>query len=301
MQKNIIFHIDGGFGKNIAATAVCSAIKNNYPDHKLVVVAPYPEAFINNPSVDRIYKSGNVPYFYEDYIENKETKIFRQEPYFAESHILQKKHLIETWCDVFNIKYNGEPPALFFNKREINYAINNFKIDLNKPVFVLQTSGGAENQSQKFSWSRDISPIIAQKVVNNIQSAFNNNAQIFHIRRENQIGLNNVKAVTAPLRNLCALIFLSNKRLLIDSFGQHCAAACNKPSTVCWIANKPEIFGYNIHNNLTPPDDKSFTHRVDSYLEEYEWTGSRLHECPYDVDNIFDADKISKDLLYDIL
>ena len=36
---NIIFQIDGGIGKSIAATAVCKAIKAQYPNDKLIVIS----------------------------------------------------------------------------------------------------------------------------------------------------------------------------------------------------------------------------------------------------------------------
>ena len=44
----IIFQIDGGRGKCIAATAVCKAIKAQYPDSELIVVSGYPEVFLCN-------------------------------------------------------------------------------------------------------------------------------------------------------------------------------------------------------------------------------------------------------------
>ena len=37
----IIFQIDGGIGKSIAATAVCKAIKKQYPTDKLIVITGY--------------------------------------------------------------------------------------------------------------------------------------------------------------------------------------------------------------------------------------------------------------------
>jgi len=52
---NIIFEINGGIGKNIMATAVCKAIKTQYPNDKLIVVTAYNDVFIYNPNVDRCF------------------------------------------------------------------------------------------------------------------------------------------------------------------------------------------------------------------------------------------------------
>jgi hypothetical protein len=46
---NIIFQISGGIGKCVMATAVCEAIKKQYPDSRLIVVSGYADVFLNNP------------------------------------------------------------------------------------------------------------------------------------------------------------------------------------------------------------------------------------------------------------
>ena len=45
--KYSIFHVQGGFGKHIAATAVAKCIKNNHPSRQLVIVCAWPDE-INN-------------------------------------------------------------------------------------------------------------------------------------------------------------------------------------------------------------------------------------------------------------
>ena len=67
-EKYIIWHIQGGLGKNIAATALCNDLKQQYKDRKLIMVVSYPEAFLSNPVVDRVYALGQSPYFYQDFI-----------------------------------------------------------------------------------------------------------------------------------------------------------------------------------------------------------------------------------------
>ena len=57
-DKYSIFHVQGGLGKHVASTAVAKAIKNNYPDRKLIVVCHYTEIYINLNWVDRVYQLG---------------------------------------------------------------------------------------------------------------------------------------------------------------------------------------------------------------------------------------------------
>ena len=73
-EKYSIFHIQGGLGKHIAASAVAKCIKNNHPSRKLIVVSVYTDVFMNLPFVDRVYQLNNTNYFYEEdkiYYESK--------------------------------------------------------------------------------------------------------------------------------------------------------------------------------------------------------------------------------------
>ena len=78
---NIIFQINGGIGKCVMATAVCEAIKKQYPDANLIVVSGYADVFLNNPHVHRAYQYGGISYFYDEWIDGKEFKIFAHDPY----------------------------------------------------------------------------------------------------------------------------------------------------------------------------------------------------------------------------
>ena len=53
MDKHIIFHVEGGIGKNIMATAVAEAISKAHPDRKLIVVAAWAAVWVNNPHIER--------------------------------------------------------------------------------------------------------------------------------------------------------------------------------------------------------------------------------------------------------
>ena len=79
-EKYLIWHIDGGLGKHVAATALFPSIKEKYPDRNLIMVVGHPEIFLNNPNIDRVYFSGNIPYFYDNYINqpNINLNLFRE-------------------------------------------------------------------------------------------------------------------------------------------------------------------------------------------------------------------------------
>ena len=61
MDKHIIFHVEGGIGKNIMATAVAEAISKAHPDRKLIVVSSWAAAWVNNPHIERFYLIGGTP------------------------------------------------------------------------------------------------------------------------------------------------------------------------------------------------------------------------------------------------
>ena len=100
---NIIFQIDGGIGKSIAATAVCKAIKAQYPNDRLIVITGYPEVFLCNPHVDKSLNHNNLQYFYQDYIEGQQVKMCLHNPYLDTNFISQEGHLLKVWCEMFGI------------------------------------------------------------------------------------------------------------------------------------------------------------------------------------------------------
>lgn len=293
MDQFVLFHVDGGCGKNIIATAVCKSIKAAYPDRKLIVVTGYPEVFLHNPEIHRVFKFGNLPYFYDDYINGKDTIILRMEPYHSGDLLYRRKSLAKIWCDVFNIPCVDETPEIFLTERELIFAQKQIQAD--GPILIVQSSGGAEQQTYPYSWSRDLPPVFAQQVVDAVKDKF---AKVLHIRRDNQPPIQGTVQVTDNFRNLFCYISLSDKFLGIDSFMQHAAAALNKRATVGWISNSPIVFGHKMHDNITASGHESFRHRIDSYLESDDWTGGRFHECPYDnIETLFDKEQFIESIL----
>jgi hypothetical protein len=286
---NIIFQINGGIGKCVIATAVCEAIKKQYPESKLIVVSGYPDVFLNNPNVDRTYAFGNTSYFYEEHIEGKEIMLLAHDPYLTAEHIQYKENLIETWCRIYNLDYNNEQPKIYLTDRERTFFSQKFNSD--KPIFLIQTNGGGESEL-KYSWARDI----PYNLMANIIAEFKDEYHIVHMKREDQLSYDNTTPVTDTFRALAVLIELSSKRLFMDSFAQHTAAALNKPSTVLWIANKPNVFGYDIHTNITSHPFTLKPELRNSYLSKFNIAGDLL-EFPYNNESeIFNINDIVKTL-----
>jgi len=284
-DKFVILHTEGGHGKQVMATAVCRAIKKKYPDRKLVVVTAWDGPFFYNPDVFRFYTFGQMQYFFDDYIK-EDTIILRQEVYFSEDHILQRKHLVESWCDMYSIESDGIKPKIYLNPREIEIAKDKIKPD-GRPIMLLQTHGGSNQQYSKKSWFRDIPIEIAQKLVNYFSKSY----RILHIRTPEQPALQGTELLNLPLRELYAVFPLSTKRLFMDSFAQHVAAALDLQSTVVWIGNKPEVFGYKENINITPNGGYVREFNKFSYLDQFAIDG-QIQQFPYDTINMFDINKI---------
>jgi hypothetical protein len=287
MSKYSLFHIEGGLGKHIAATAVAKCIKNNHPDRELIVVCGYPEIFLNLPEVDRVYRIGMTPYFYQDYINGRDTLIFKHEPYFTTDHVHKRLSLIENWCKLFGLNFSGESPELVFNIRQRQFGSRKWKRD--RPTLVLQTNGGPmKDQPYPYSWTRDMPNPIAQSVVN----SFAKDYHIIQVCRSQEQALPGVEVMHEQVSNmeLLSLLLFSQKRVLIDSCLQHAAAALRLPSTVLWVGTSAETFGYAMHNNIQAklPEKVKLP---DSYLFDYSFHGT-IHECPLFDLNIFDESEV---------
>jgi len=287
-EKYLIWHIQGGLGKNIAGTALIKDLKEAYPGRKLIMVVSWPEAFLNNPHVDRVYQLGQAPYFYETYIENKDVIIFKHEPYDQTGHITKTKHLIENWCDIMGIKYTKQQPEIFINfvqKQLLGLWIRS------KPIMVIQTNGGPEEgQAYSYSWTRDMPQDLAQAIVNKHKNEYH----IIQITRPDGYNLEGVERFDKKVSNfeLFAVLVAAQKRILIDSCLQHVAAAFKLPSTVFWIGTSSVVFGYDLHQNIQAKLPKRANQLIGSYLFDYQFENN-THECPYvDLSDIFDIQDV---------
>lgn len=292
-MKYAVFHVDGGIGKNIVATNVVRCIKQQYPDRELVVVSPWPEVFLHNPNIYRLYKTGVCPYFYDEYIKNKDTIVFRQEPYYTDGVIRRNKCLAQAWCESMGIKFDTNQPQLFFNIIETqNSDILFKKYDNSKPIIAFQINGGLGTASENhinFNWYRDLPPRYVLPIINEFKDKFN----LVQIRNNNQFDLG-ITRIDLTLREL--LIFLSRIQgaVGIDSMLQHTMAAFNKPSIVTWIGNSSKVYGYDMHKNLNSKIDViNDSENLESYLEPYPLL-TLGHQCPasYQPDKIFDETEI---------
>lgn len=282
-SKYVVWHIEGGLGKNIAATALISSVKRKYSDRKLILVVSYPEVFLNHPDIHRVYKVGMVSYFYEDYIHNKDTIVFRHEPYFQSDHIMKKKHLIENWCDLLGISYEDQQPILHTNMIQKDFSYY-WKRD--KPVMVIHSNGGPLQQDSLYSWTRDLPYSVIDAIVNH----YKNDYHIIQVGRDVRQSVDGVEFINKPMTNfeLFSLLTFSKKRVLIDSCLQHASAAMNLSSTVLWIGTSPKNFGYSLHSNIQANPPKGNVKMIDSYIFDYSFDGIP-HECPYaDVNEMFD-------------
>jgi hypothetical protein len=286
MKNYALFHIEGGLGKHVAATAVAKCIKNNHPDRELLVVCAYPEVFLNLNFVHKVFRLGNTPYFYQDYIKDKDTLIFKHEPYFTEDHIGKKLSLIENWCKLYKLDYLGETPELVFNVRQTQWGFR--KWQRQRPVMVIQTNGGPLNQEMPYSWTRDIPYPVAQALVDYYAKDYH----IIQVCRHEENKLSGCEHVMESMSNmeLFSLLLSSQKRILIDSCLQHAASALGLKSTVLWIGTSPKLFGYDSHDNIIAQINDNIK-LPDSYLFDFSFNGV-LHECPLMDFNIFDMDSI---------
>jgi len=291
-KKYSIFKIQGGLGKHVAATAVAQAIKNNHPDRELIVVCAWPELWASLPFVYRVFPLGNTSYFYDEYIDGKDSLIFGNEPYFTTTHINKTLPLVESWCNLYQIKYNGEQPVLKINPEQ-KKTIRNFYEPMfeGKPLMVLHTNGGLYTNEKPFSWARDMPFDVASKVAKH----FKKTHFVMQITRLNSPKIPDVFVRNEQLSNteLIGLLELTDKRLLIDSSLQHGAAAFGLPSTVLWNATSSVIFGHKIHTNIQAKE-KPKKSLPGSYLFDYAFDGNE-HEMPYEEDDLkdlFNVDQI---------
>jgi len=288
---NIIFQIEGGLGKSIMATAIVKVIRKRYKNANLIIVTAYPDVFLNNPLINEVHNINQINGLYLKHIQNKNCKIFVEEPYRTSNFILEKPiSLYKTWCDLYGLNYNGEQPEIYLSQPEIDYFSPFYKAD--KPLLTIHPNGGPQGLGYNYSWTRDIpTPTILE-----IIEQYKDTHSIIHIKRNNQPLYPNTLQALDGFRSIAILLQMSDKRLLIDSFSQHMAAAFNLKSTVCWIDTKPEIFGYKIHDNIKSEPFTKDPNYTSSVYNRFSLSQD-ISTIPYNnLNEVFNTQKIINSL-----
>jgi hypothetical protein len=290
-NETCILQISGGLGKHLYLTAAVQVLKNNYPDRDVICVVAWPELFASLPGVKRVYPLGGTQYFYDTYIEDKDPLIFAQEVYFHTDHILQRSPLIETWCKVYGLPYNGEKPYVKINAEQ-KKAIRDFytpKFE-GKPLLLIHTAGGLFTNENPYSWSRDMPIDVATKVAQH----FKKSHFIMQVCRPSAPKIPDVFVRNEALSNteLIGLLDLTDKRLLIDSSLNHGAACLGLKSTVLWNATSPEIFGHELHDNICAKE-KPAKENPGAYLFKFQFD-QNPQEMPYEEEDLKDLYNIDE-------
>jgi len=287
---NIFFQIDGGLGKSIMATAMTKVLRKRYKNAHIIVVTAYPDVFLNNPNINECFRQDQINGAYLKYIKDQDCKLFVEDPYRNTAFLTDKEHLFRTWCRIYGLHYNNEQPELYLTQPEIEYFTPFYQTD--KPIMVIQPHGGPQEQGFQYSWTRDI----PQPIVEQIIEHYANDYTLIHIKRQDQHAYPNTMQALDGFRSIAILLQLSKKRLLIDSFGQHLAAAMNKKSTVCWVTTKPKVFGYKLHDNILAEPFTKEPQIQNSIYQPFN-LAQDISSIPYnDLREVFDVNKIIESL-----
>jgi len=294
--KYVIAQCQGGLGKHVIFTAFLQVVQKAHPTSKIIVVCAWPELFASLPFVHRVFPLGATQYFYSEYIEDQNSMIYAQEPYFWPTHINKTHSLIETWCLMYGLKYDGEQPVIKINAEQ-RKAIRNFyepKFE-GKPFLLIQSNGGLFTNERGYCWSRDLPFDVATKVANH----FKKSHFVMQLTRPSSPKIPDVFVRNEQLSNveLAGIVELSDKRLLIDSCCQHMAAAFGLQSTVLWNATSSTIFGHKLHTNIQAKE-KPKKSLPGSYLFDYQFDANE-NEFPYedeDLGELYNIDQIISSL-----
>jgi len=292
--KNIVFFCEGGIGKNIAGTAVVRAIKKQFPDKKITVVAGCPDIFMNNLNVRKIFNFNNALHFYNDLIDqNDDIYIMKVESYLHTDYLTKQKHVVECWCEMLGVEWDGNEPDLFFTPNDIDAAkiyIDEFTNKGKKKFAMFQWIGGkVPNQPDNTKemkaflaemYRRAIPQKHAQEIANLLMEKYN--CKVGLIQHQNFPVLDKCERICFPIRATISLLYNADYFIGIDSLLQHAAASkqINKRGIVIWGGTSPICLGYPLHKNLqikacTTPE----CHRPNSYLLDMQVNG-QMWDCP---------------------
>jgi len=129
-----VYFLEGGIGKNIAATAVISRLGREEP---VSVVSSWAEVFVNNPYVKELHA------FHMDlYKALKGKNVVKLDAYTISDYREGKIPLYKAYFECAGLDYEGEWPQLFFTEEEVEWA-RKYTSEVQRPLFLFQPFGAS--------------------------------------------------------------------------------------------------------------------------------------------------------------
>ena len=276
----ILLGIEGGVGKNIAATGAVRVA--NEAEHTVDVITAWPQIWQGNPHVNKVYDWNRSEYLFEKIKEYD--KVHLGDAYRHSHFLLGQTNLAGTYNYMLNGLDEPAAPDVFLNKVE-TLTVDDIVKGIEKPIMVVQTNGG---QSAGYSWTRDIPLEEAVEMLTPFQEEY----EIIHLRADGQLDIGGIKhTAELSIRQCIELLRRSDKRLLIDSVYQHAAAALDLSSVVLWVMTEPTKFGYDLHKNVVcnEPELKN----MDRLEQLFKGLDANIDRCPFGAtQKVFDTEKV---------
>lgn len=247
MPKYIIFEVAGDPMKDLAATAVVANLKRKYPEREIVVSTLWPEIWLHHPDIYRVYKLGATSYFYDDFIKDRNSLIFRLDPYLEEDFIYRRRHLIEIWSDLVGTKCEIKKPIIHFTAREIEATGK--MIDRGMPLFIFETRALLNKPLFDF-WKTapEIESVDFPSMMAIINAAQKEGLFPLHIKRTDEPNLPGIDWINLPLRQLLYAVGLGKATLFLNSFALQATAGLNVSANVLSSENDWKVWGYDDKN-----------------------------------------------------
>jgi len=244
---------EGGIGKQIAFTAVIDALVKKDKE-QLQVYTHHQDIFRSNPNVKNILDANVIIPEHDKRILESED-IFFCDPYRS-NFIKGKIHIIQSYCELFGIKYEEKMyPKIFTD----HYKADAKQVVGDDEFIVIQFSGGQNiiNFHPQIphitnDWNRNYPPFFVEKVIGLIKDkhedlkilnfSFSNEPTYKETERLNPISFAQWHEI---LKRPNCKGFIS-----IDSCLQHFASSAGRRGVVIWGGSRWTQLGYKQNINL---------------------------------------------------
>lgn len=277
-MSDIFIQISGGVGKNISFTSLLPILKKKYDN--IHIATPYPDLFSGNPYITNINQQITKDIYRNIFLKDS-TKIVMMDPYDHQDFIKKKRHILEVWAEMCEIKIeNGMDlkTEIYMHENEkftVDKIVNEIRETTKDRFIMIQLNGGQ-------------SPIHFEQKGNEEFSFFNESSKRYYpfdyyvelIKKIKDLypdytilryGLSNepipyeigkIIATIKPAvhyKNYYWLAKYAKHIICIDSSLQHLTAGVKK-SIVIWGDTRPEHFGYNQHINLVEKNENTISY-----------------------------------------
>jgi ADP-heptose:LPS heptosyltransferase len=248
----LVIFTDFGMGDCLISTVAFRNLRKKYPDIPIISASVYPDIYLNNPNITKVYRLGEFTDLYEKWVKPAKylEQIHNIKIYERPWQRLYDGPLSKLMCEMVDAPFDEDRLEVFLTQDEKDFG-KDFVSSYLKPVVLIQIESARPplQGNKKMINEKDMVGDFWEKLVSKI----NKDYDVIQVGCDQEKKIPGVKTYLlgkTTVRQTFSILNYCHTFIAIDSFISHAGPAVGKKGIVLFGRSKVKTLGHEINDNI---------------------------------------------------